>query len=516
MRFTIRLRIIATMSLALVLALAVGLIGLYGVRSTYAGADRMYQNNVMSIVTVSAARAAIVDDRQALDRSLIDPSRRDAIAQIKLGHDRLMAAWTRYDPALVSDGDERTVATEFVSQMAETEPVVRREAELLDAGKTDEARRLHASKVADAMGRAMAIIDRLRLINAQQAAESAQAAATSFRHTWQMALAVLILALALLTGAALGLIRTITRPLEQARRLASAIQQGNLCNATDIVGNHEFSDTLHSLDAMDRQLASIVTQVRDVAEQVTMAASDLSQGTDDLSQRTQEQASSLEQTAASMEELSSTVKQNAQGARRARDMAVRTREHAEEGRVIAGSAVDAMDAITQASGQVGEIVAMIDELAFQTNLLALNAAVEAARAGDQGRGFAVVATEVRNLAQRSGAAAKNIKSLIQYTTEKVFEGATLVQRTGDALHHIAGDVREVTTIIEIIAAATEQQAAGIGQVNTAVITLDQVTQQNAALVEQAGAASRNTLDLSQALVNQVAYFTLEGQPGPRR
>jgi len=175
-----------------------------------------------------------------------------------------------------------------------------------------------------------------------------------------------------------------------------------------------------------------------------------------------------------------------------------------------------MDAITQASGQVGEIVAMIDELAFQTNLLALNAAVEAARAGDQGRGFAVVATEVRNLAQRSGAAAKNIKSLIQYTTEKVFEGATLVQRTGDALHHIAGDVREVTTIIEIIAAASEQQAAGIGQVNTAVMTLDQVTQQNAALVEQASAASRNTLDLSQALVNQVAFFSLQGQPGSRR
>jgi methyl-accepting chemotaxis protein len=298
--------------------------------------------------------------------------------------------------------------------------------------------------------------------------------------------------------------------LNKARALASAIQEGKLNNATDITGNDEFSDTLRSLDDMDRQLSSIVTQVRDVAEQVTAAARDLSQGNDDLSQRTQEQASSLEETAASMEELSATVKQNAEGAGQAREMALRMRKRAEEGRDIAGSAVGAMQAITDASKQVAEIVGMIDEIAFQTNLLALNAAVEAARAGEQGRGFAVVATEVRNLAQRSGVAAKEIKSLIKDTTDKVSEGAQLVQRTGSALNDIAGDVREVSTIIEVIAAASEEQSAGIGQVNNAVVTLDEVTQQNAALVEEASAASRNTLDLSQVLMNQVSYFSLQG------
>lgn len=516
MRFTVRLRIIATMGLALLLASTVSVVGLVGVRSTYAMVDDMYQNNVLAIVMLSTARAAIVDDRLALSRSLIDPSHRDALAQIKRDHDRLMVAWKRYDPALVAEGEERVLATEFVNLMAEAGPAVSREAALLDAAKTDEARQLHLGKVAEAMDRATAIIDRLRVINAEQAADSAQAAAVSFHRTWQLMLAVLAIAVASLAGAAMVLIRAITRPLEQARNLASAIQQGKLNNPTVIAGNNEFSDTLRSLDDMDRQLASIVTQVRDVAEQVTVAARDLSQGNDDLSQRTQEQASSLEETAASMEELSSTVKQNAEGASRGREMAKRMCRRAEEGREIAGSAVNAMDAITQAGRKVGEIVAMIDELAFQTNLLALNAAVEAARAGEQGRGFAVVATEVRNLAQRSGAAAKNIRSLIQYTTEKVFEGATLVQRTGDALNHIASDVREVTTIIEVIAAVSEQQAAGIGQVNTAVITLDEVTQQNAALVEEAGGASRNTLDLSQVLMNQVAYFTLMGAPGPQR
>ena len=513
MRFTIRLRIIATLGLALGLALAVGMVGLGGLRSTYAMVVDMYQNNVLAIVTLSTARAAIVDDRLALSRSLIDPSHRDVLAQIKRDHDRLTEAWTRYDPALVAEGEERALATEFVKLMAEAGPVVSREAALLDAGKSDEARQLHLGKVADAMGRVTAIIDRLRVINAEQAAGSARAAATSFHRTWQMMLAVLAIAIAALAGAAMLLIRAVTRPLEQARKLASAIQRGKLHNATVIAGNNEFSDTLHSLDDMDRQLANIVTQVRDVAEQVTSAARDLSQGHDDLSQRTQEQASSLEQTAASMEELSGTVKQNAEGASRGREMAKRMCRRAEDGRQIAHSAVGAMDAITRASREVGEIVTMIDELSFQTNLLALNAAVEAARAGDQGRGFAVVATEVRSLAQRSGAAARNIKTLIQYTAEKVFEGATLVQRTGDALNDIASDVREVTMIIEVIAAASEQQAAGIGQVNTAVITLDEVTQQNAALVEQASAASRNTLDLSQVLMNQVAYFTLQAAPG---
>jgi methyl-accepting chemotaxis protein len=511
MRFTIRLKIIAAMGLALLAAVAIGLVGLFGVRSTYALVDDMYRNNVQAMVAISEARAAIVEDRLALNRAIIDPSRRDTVKTIGAGHDHLITAWKRYYPDMVSDGDERTVAKEFDDLIKASGPDVTHEAELLDAGKTAEGRQLHIDKVSVEMGKATDAIDKLMAINEKQAAQSSADAAASFHRTWQVSLGVLILAIALLIAVAIMLIRAVTRPLNQARALASAIQEGKLNNATVVMGNDELSDTLRSLDEMDRQLASIVTQVRDVAEQVTSAARDLSQGNDDLSQRTQEQASSLEETAASMEELSSTVKQNAEGANQARDMALRMRKRAEEGRDVAGSAVGAMNAITQASKEVGEIVVMIDEIAFQTNLLALNAAVEAARAGEQGRGFAVVATEVRNLAQRSGAAAKNIKTLIQDTTEKVAEGAELVQRTGTALNDIAGDVREVSTIIEVIAAASEEQSAGIGQVNNAVVTLDEVTQQNAALVEEASAASRNTLDLSQILMNQVAYFTLQGE-----
>ena len=511
MRFTVRLKIVAAMGVALAIAVVVGLVGLFGVRATYRLVDDMYRTNVVAIVAVSDVRAIIVEDRLALNRSLIDPSQRGVVKKIVDGRARIEAAWGRYYPGLVSSDEERAVAQTFEAIRTDVGPAVQHEAELLDAGKTDEARQLHLSKVTDGMSKATAAIDQLIAINEKQSEAAAASAAEHFANTWKLALAVLMFGVLVLLAVAALLIRAVIRPLNQARTLASAIQQGRLNNTTDVSGNDEFSDTLRSLDNMDRQLTSIVTQVRDVAEQVTSAARDLSQGNDDLSQRTQEQASSLEETAASMEELAATVKQNADGATQAREMASRMRQRAEEGRAIAGTAVGAMQAITQASKEVGEIVVLIDEIAFQTNLLALNAAVEAARAGEQGRGFAVVATEVRNLAQRSSVAAKDIKSLIKDTGEKVAEGAELVTRTGHALNDIAADVREVNTIIEVIAAASEEQSAGIGQVNNAVTTLDEVTQQNAALVEEASAASRNTLDLSQVLMREVSYFTLQGE-----
>ena len=511
MRFTVRLKIMAAMGIALAIAVVVGLVGLFGVRATYRLVDDMYRTHVQAIVAVSDARAAIIDDRLALNRSLIDPSQRGVVKKIAADKLRLDAAWQRYYPGMISSDAERAVAEQFDAVRKEIGPMIEHEAELLDAGKTEEGRVLHIGQAAGGMTRATVAIDQLIALNKKQAEGSAGDAALRYATTLKLALAVLVLGVLVLLAVAVALIRAVTRPLNQARELAGAIQEGKLNNATTITGNDEFSDTLRSLHNMDRQLTSIVTQVRDVAVQVTSAARDLSQGNDDLSQRTQEQASSLEETAASMEELAATVKQNAEGAGQAREMALRMRKRAEEGRDIADSAVSAMQAITQASKEVGEIVGMIDEIAFQTNLLALNAAVEAARAGEQGRGFAVVAPEVRHLAQRSSVAAKSIKSLIQDTADKVMEGSALVDRTGNALNDIASDVGEVSTIIEVIAAASEEQSAGIGQVNNAVGTLDEVTQQNAALVEEASAASRNTLDLSQVLMKQVAYFTLQGE-----
>ena len=261
---------------------------------------------------------------------------------------------------------------------------------------------------------------------------------------------------------------------------------------------------------MDGKLSDIVGSVRIGADSVGSAARQISSGNDDLSQRTQEQASALEETASSMEEMTATVKQNADNARQASQLAVGAREQADRGGNVVGRAVSAMSEISDSSRRIADIIDVIDEIAFQTNLLALNAAVEAARAGEQGRGFAVVATEVRNLAQRSATAAKEIKDLIGDSVEKVKAGTVLVDESGKSLTEIVASVKRVADIVAEISAASEEQASGIDQVNNAVTQMDTTTQQNAALVEEAAAASKAMEQQAQLLVEKVSYFAVTG------
>ena len=233
-------------------------------------------------------------------------------------------------------------------------------------------------------------------------------------------------------------------------------------------------------------------------------------GNTDLSQRTEEQASSLEETSASLEELTATVRQNADNAQQANKLAASASDIATRGGAVVGEVVETMDAITQASRKISDIIGVIDEIAFQTNILALNAAVEAARAGDQGRGFAVVASEVRNLAQRSANAAKEIKALISDSVAKVDSGSKLVSAAGQTMGEIVGSVRRVTDIMAEISAASQEQSAGIEQVNTAVSQMDKITQQNAALVEEAAAAAKSMEEQTDAMTQMVSDFVLEG------
>lgn len=321
-------------------------------------------------------------------------------------------------------------------------------------------------------------------------------------------------AVLLILGVAIVLVRSVLTPLREASAVAARIAAGRLGESFAVTRKDDLGRMLNALKDMDDNLARIVGSVRDNAAQVESAAKDISAGNDDLSSRTQEQASSLEETAASMEEISSTVKQNAEGASLAKQISNDLRGDALEGSRVAGDAVEAMKQITDASRNIGEIAVLIDEIAFQTNLLALNAAVEAARAGDQGRGFAVVAAEVRNLAQRSATAAKDIKALISQTVDRIDSGADLVGRTGHALSVIQGSATRVADIVNEIAAASQEQSAGVEQVNSAVAALDDVTQQNAALVEQASASSRHALELARELTSQVAFFTVEGGDAP--
>jgi methyl-accepting chemotaxis protein len=511
MRFTVKAKILAAMGFALVAALFVGATGVLGVNRAFKSAGDIYQSNLLAIVHIVNAREQVVDERLALNRGFADPTARGFIQRINADIAAESEDWKRYYPALVSSEHEKLIADAYISLRDKGADLAVQEAKLLDAGKLEDARLLHLTRTADALSKAANAINALIKVNEGQASAAFQSADDSHVRTRNICLTVLFTSAIALLFVALLLTRAIVSPLMKARSLALAINGGRLRNELSVQGNDELADTLRALGDMDRQLAHIVADIREISEEVSGAASDISQGNEDLSQRTQEQASSLEETAASMEELAATVTQNADGAEQARALASRLLESATDGQGVAAQATEAMAGITGASRQIHDIVALIDEIAFQTNLLALNAAVEAARAGDQGRGFAVVAAEVRNLAQRSGTAAREIKVLVSDTVEKVNDGATLVTRTAEVLEGIAKGTRDVSAIVAEIAAASREQSAGIGQVNNAVMTLDDVTQQNAALVEEASAASKATAELAGRLLRQVSFFTIEGE-----
>ena len=293
-----------------------------------------------------------------------------------------------------------------------------------------------------------------------------------------------------------------------ALAIASRIADGDLHHESTTASVP--GSLLDALERMRSKLTDVVGEVQHSAQSVTSAAQQIARGNDDLSYRTQEQASSLEETAASMEEMTSTVKQSADNAQHASQLAVAMRVQAERGGDVAARASSAMQDIQQASTQIADIVGLIDEIAFQTNLLALNAAVEAAHAGEHGRGFAVVADEVRNLAQRSARAAKEIKTLISDSVDKVQAGTQLVNESGRALTGIIGSVKKVVDIVDEISAASQEQSSGIEQVNRAVMQMDEVTQQNAALVEEAAAAARAMQEQADRLHAQMGYFRVRG------
>ena len=322
--------------------------------------------------------------------------------------------------------------------------------------------------------------------------------------------------LALLLGAASAFVltRSITGPLRQAARSARFIADGDLTQPIHSEGKDEAAELLQALKSMQDNLVGIVGNVRSGTDTIATASSQIAAGNHDLSSRTEEQASSLEETAASMEELTSTVKQNADNARQANQLAVSASSVAVKGGSVVAEVVGTMGAINASSRKIVDIIGVIDGIAFQTNILALNAAVEAARAGEQGRGFAVVAAEVRNLAQRSAAAAKEIKTLIGDSVDKVEEGSKQVAEAGRTMDEIVDSVKRVTDIMAEITAASQEQTSGIEQINQAITQMDQVTQQNAALVEEAAAAASSLQEQASGLSQVVSVFKVDGGHAP--
>jgi len=342
--------------------------------------------------------------------------------------------------------------------------------------------------------------------NAQQANEDARQGFAMAR-LWVIGTLAVCIVLATLLG--IGITRAVTRPAHHAVQAARAIAAGDLAAQVPAGGKDEMGQLLAALAEMRDNLARVVSGVRSNAEGVASASSQIASGNNDLSARTEQQASALEETAASMEELGSTVRQNADNARQANQLAVSASTVAVQGGDVVAEVVETMKGINASSSKIADIISVIDGIAFQTNILALNAAVEAARAGEQGRGFAVVAGEVRSLAGRSAEAAKEIKTLITDSVERVERGTQLVDKAGATMTEVVNAIRRVTDIMGEISAASSEQSAGVGQVGEAVTQMDQATQQNAALVEEMAAAASALNAQAGELVNAVAVFRLE-------
>jgi methyl-accepting chemotaxis protein len=377
---------------------------------------------------------------------------------------------------------------------------------LADGKKEEAANLLLTGPTAARMGTA---IGDLIAYESEQMESSRKQADATYRSARNMMSVVGLLALVFGGCMAWLIARSITRPLNQALHIAQTVAAGDLTSRIDVNTRDETGQLLRALNDMNVSLQDIVGQVRTGTDTIATASSQISSGNLDLSSRTEQQASSLEETASAVEELTSTVKQNGDNARQANALALSASDVAVKGGAIVSHVVETMGSINESSRKIVDIIGVIDGIAFQTNILALNAAVEAARAGEQGRGFAVVATEVRNLAQRSASAAREIKALIGDSVDKVEIGSKLVNEAGSTMDEIVASVKRVTDIMGEITSASLEQEAGIDQIHHAITEMDGVTQQNAALVEEAAAAAASLHEQADTLANVVRVFKLD-------
>ncbi|NMM29392.1 MAG: HAMP domain-containing protein [Glaciimonas sp.] len=378
--------------------------------------------------------------------------------------------------------------------------------QLLAEDKRDAASSMRIAETLPALDMLQGSITELMALQKKIIETSSADIKQSINFSWNLNVSLGIAAVLIGIAFAYGITRSITRPLSEAIKVADTVAAGDLTNQIEITSTDEIGQLLQALKNMNDSLLKVVGQVRTGTDTIATASSQIAAGTLDLSSRTEQQASSLEETASSMEELTSTVKQNADNARQANQLALFSSEIATKGGVVVSQVVDTMSSINASSKKIVDIIGAIDGIAFQTNILALNAAVEAARAGEQGRGFAVVATEVRNLAQRSAAAAKEIKALINDSVAKVDIGTKLVGQAGSTMQDIVNSIKSVTDIMGEITAASQEQTSGIEQINQAITQMDEVTQQNAALVEEAAAAAGSLDDQASNLVQVVSVF----------
>ncbi|MES2116442.1 MAG: methyl-accepting chemotaxis protein [Pseudomonadota bacterium] len=433
---------------------------------------------------------------------------KDQVGKLAVARARYGAAKKTLLATQLNESDKRLLA-KLDQAIAFSRPKIDQAVALGIAGARDAATGYMLKESIPSALVAIGVIDEIVEFEKQQARDAADDAKAQYHHANLLLLSIGVLAM--LAGGAVAWIttRSIVGPIRAAVVLAEKVAGGDLSSVIKVESGDETGQLMAALRHMNESLRQVVGEVRGGTDAITAASSEIAGGNRDLSSRTEQQAGSLAATASSMEELTSTVKQNADHARQANRLAISASAVAIKGGAVVSQVVDTMGSIHGSARKVVDIIAVIDGIAFQTNILALNAAVEAARAGEQGRGFAVVATEVRNLAQRSAAAAREIKTLIGESVEEVDAGIALVNQASSTMQAVVESIKSVTDIMDDITAASQKQAAGIEQVNHAISQIDSVTQQNAALVEEAAAAAQALQDQAGSLSQVVSVFKLD-------
>jgi len=500
---------LGTVTALLLLVVAVALVQM---RSMSADTTEITSNWLPSVERVNQMNTASSDLRIAEMQHVMNTDD-SAMEKIEKSMGKTLAEFKTTQQAyvkLISSDVEQKLYDSFLADWTQYLQIHEQVIALSRKNANDQAKSLLEGKSRELFDHYSDTLEKLIALNHAGATQATEASNATYAMARNLMLGCALVALAFAVGVSVFLIRSITQPLNRAVLEADRVAQGDLSGQIADGPSDETGLLLAALQRMQASLTETVGAVRGNAESVATASAEIAQGNADLSQRTEEQASALQQTAATMDQLSSTVRNNADNAKQANQLAAGASEVAAKGGVVVSQVVSTMKGINDSSKRIADIISVIDGIAFQTNILALNAAVEAARAGEQGRGFAVVASEVRTLAQRSAAAAKEIKTLITDSVEQVERGTELVDEAGKTMEEIVGAIRRVGDIVGEISEASVEQSAGVTQVGQAVSQMDQVTQQNAALVEESAAAAESLRQQARQLVEVVSVFKLRG------
>jgi methyl-accepting chemotaxis protein len=508
---TIKSRLILTIAGMSLLLIGSGVVGMASLHSTNESLKSIYENRLIPTKQLGMVVRLIDRNRMAIAESMNgDPAIvSQRMDEVEKRFEEVNRLWDDFTSAPLTTQEKELAERALTSRKKFVEDGVNPTIAALRAINVHQAMELLQGPMRElylAAEKDIDVLIKLQDTQAQRDYNDAQGRYALIRNVSVTATVFGVL-LGILMGA--WLIRAILGPLEKSVRLARSVATGDLTQKIDVSSNDETGQMMQALKEMHASLVITVEKVRAGTHAIGLASREIAMGNADLSSRTESQASSLEETASSMEELTSTVKQNADNARQANQLVVSASDVAIRGGNVVGQVVETMGSIKTSSRKIVDIIGVIDGIAFQTNILALNAAVEAARAGEQGRGFAVVAAEVRNLAQRSAGAAKEIKSLIADSVERVDLGSKLVDEAGKTMDEIVNSVKHVADIMSEIMAASQEQSAGIEEVNKAIVQIDEMTQQNAALVEQAAAAAESMQNQAAALAEAVAVFRTE-------